>query len=389
MTQRERVLAGGVGAIMLILALQWGFGKYRAAMQARETRLFTLNDQISNRQLKQFEGALAERRMGEYVTRSLPSDLERAQFAYNQFLLGLVSEAGLAGASAKPVTMNTAPGPYTQLNFNVSGSGDLKQLVELLYRFHRQNYLHRIQSLTVRKVRGQLSIDMDVQALALDAAPPQAPPPTEPAPRVAETIDFYLEPILNRNPLAPPNRPPSFAAERSAEAVVGKEFTYVARFEDPDEGQQLRYSLVGDPPEGVTLDEESGALQITPEEVGKIDLTLRATDDGWPAKKSEEQIVINVVEPPEEEPEPAAFDEAKQTVLTALTQSKGEWTAWLHVRTSGETLYLREGDTFEVGQLSGKVVEVNSSYAVLEYEGDRFVLRHDVTLAEAVQSSKL
>lgn len=386
MTQRERLLAGGVGAVVLILALQWGYGNYRAALRARETRVSSLEDQISDRRLKQLEGAMAEGRMGGYLGRSLPSNLESARFAYNQFLLGLVNESGLAGASAKPTGSTRSPGLYAQLNFNLSGNGDLKQLVELLYRFHRQNYLHRIQSLSVNKVRGQLSINMDVQALALDAALPQAPPPTEKSPRVAESIDAYLQPILNRNPLAPPNRPPSYAGESSPEAVVGKEFTYVARFEDPDEGQQVRYSIVGDAPEGLKLDETSGSLRLTPEEVGKIDLTLRATDDGWPPKESEQQIAIHVVEPPEEAPEPSKFDEAKQAFLTGLTQSRGEWTAWLHVRTSGEILYLREGDSFEVGELVGTVVEVNHSHAVLEHEGEHFVLRQDSTLADAVAS---
>ena len=387
MTQRERLLAGGVGAVLLILALQWGYGKYRGALQARDSRISNLTDQISDRRLKQFEGALADRRMGEYAARSLPSDLETARIAYNQFLLELVNDTGLANASAKPKGTIPVQGLYTQLNFNISGSGNLEQLVELLYQFHRRDYLHRIQGLMVTKERGQLSIIMDVQALALDAAPPQAAPPSEPAARVADSIDAYMQPILYRNPFSPPNRPPSYAGETSPEAVVWRQFTYVAQFEDPDEGQRLRYSIVGDAPEGVKLDESSGSLQLTPEEVGEIAVTLRATDTGWPPKESEQQIVINVVEP-EVEAEPAEFDEAQQTVLTGLTQSKGEWTAWLHIRTRGEILYLREGDTFEVGQIQGKVVEVTHSHAVLEHDGQRVVLRQDTTLADAVASTE-
>lgn len=386
MTQRERLLAGGVGAVLLILVLQWGYGNYRGALQARESRISSLTDRISDRRLKQFEGALADRRMGEYAMRSLPSDLESARIAYNQFLLGLVNDTGLEGASAKPKGSIPAQGLYTQMNFNVSGSGNLQQLVELLYQFHRQHYLHRIQGLMVTRERGQLSIVMDVQALALDAAPPQAAPPSEPAPRVADSVDAYMRPILYRNPFSPPNRAPSYAGETSPKAVVGREFTYVAQFKDPDEGQQLQFSLVGDAPEGVRLDESSGSLRLTPNEVGEIKLTLRATDTGLPPKESEQQIVINVVEP-EVEPEPTEFDEAKQTVLTGLTQSKGEWTAWLHVRTRGEILYLREGDTFEVGQIRGKVVEVTHSHAVLEHDGERIVLRQDTTLADAVASA--
>lgn len=387
MTQRERLLAGGVGAVLLILALQWGYNKYRGALSARETRLASLDDQLSDRRFQLIEGAMADGRMGGYLARSLPSDLERAQFIYTQFLLDLVSDAELAGASAKPNGASAMPGLYTQLNFKVTGSGDLPQLVELLYEFHRKDYLHRIQNLVIRKVRGRLSIDMDIQAIALDAASPEAALPSDPAPRVADALDEYLQPILNRNPIAPPNQPPAYAAETSPEAILGREFTYVARFNDPDEGQELRYSLVGDAPEGAEFDPESGTLKLSPEEVGEIDLTLRATDSGWPAKSSEQKIVIRVVEPKEPEPEPVkpSFDEARQAVLTGLVQSQGEWTAWINVRTKGEVLRLRAGDPFEIGQMTGTVVEVNQRFAVLEREDQRFVLRPNTSVAAAAE----
>nr|WP_235935135.1 cadherin repeat domain-containing protein [Candidatus Laterigemmans baculatus] len=387
MTQRERILALAVGAVLLILGLQWGFNKYRGALSARETRLASLDDQLSDRRFKLIEGAMADGRMGTYLARSLPSDLERAQFVYTQFLLDLVSEAELEGAAAKPTGASPMPGLYTQLSFKVTGSGDLQQLVELLYEFHRRDYLHRIQNLVVRKVRGRLNIDMDVQALALHAASPEAVLPTTPSPRVAESVDEYLDPILNRNPLAPPNRPPSYAAETSPEAVLGQEFSYVARFNDPDEGQQLQYSLVGDAPQGAELDPASGTLRLNPDSVGEIDLTLRATDSGWPAKSSEQRIVIRVVEPKEPEPEPVrpSFDEARQAVLTGLVQSQGEWTAWINVRTQGQVLRLRAGEPFEIGQMTGSVVEVNQRFAVLEHQDQRFVLRPNTSVAAAAE----
>lgn len=387
MTQRERILAIGVAAVLLILGSQWGYNKYRGALSARETRLASLDDQLSDRRFRMIEGAMADGRMGTYLAKSLPSDLERAQFVYTQFLLDLVSEAELDGASAKPNGASSMPGLYTQLNFKVTGSGDLRQLVELLHQFHRKDYLHRIQNLVIRKVRGRLDIDMDIQALALDAASPEAALPTAPSPRVAASVDEYLQPILNRNPVAPPNRPPSYAAETSPEAVLGQEFSYVARFNDPDEGQQLQYSLVGDAPEGTEFDSESGTLKLSPEEVGEIDLTLRATDSGWPAKSTEQRIVVRVVEPEEPEPEPEtpSFDEARQAVLTGLVQSQGEWTAWINVRTKGEVLRLRAGDPFEIGQMTGTVVEVNRRFAVLEREDQQFVLRPNISVAAAAE----
>lgn len=389
MNQREKLLASIVGLTVLVLVGQLGFNKYRGAISAKNTRINTLTNQISDRQIRQLEGAAAEAQMGKYIMRSLPSNLETAQGVYNKFLTELVTDVGLSGASAKFSSKIPMQGLYSQMNFSVSGNGDLKQLVELLYNFHRSNYLHRIQNLVVRKNRGGLVIVMDVQALVLNAALPDAKPPTDVPTRVAADINTYLLPILNRNPVSPPNNPPVYAAERSPEAVAGKDFTYVARFNDPDDGQMVKYELVGESPSGLQLDPITGSIRFLPADVGKYELRVRATDNGWPQKSVEQTLVINAVEPPQEappEPEKPKFDEAKQTFLTGLTQSKGQWTAMLLVRTRGETLKLKQGDEFQIGQLTGTVVEVTNSYAILESNGENFTLAFDTSLADAAEN---
>ncbi len=387
MNQREKLLASTVGLVVVILVGQLAFNKYRGAISAKNTRINTLTTQISDRQIRQLEGAASEAEMGKFIMRSLPSNLETAQADYNQFLTELVTDVGLTGlASAKFTSKIPMQGLYTQMNFSVSGNGDLKQLVELLYNFHKSSYLHRIQNLVVRKNRNSLTIVMDVQALVLNAALPDAKPPTDVPTRVASDINTYLLPILNRNPVSHPNKPPVYAAERSPEAIAGKDFSYVARFNDPDDGQQVKYELVGEAPKGLRLDPDTGSIRFAPAEVGKYELRVRATDNGWPQKSVEQTLVINAVEPPKEappEPEKPKFDEAKQTFLTGLTQSKGQWTAMLLVRTRGETLKLKQGDEFQIGQLSGTVVEVTNSFAVLESNGESFTLSFDTSLADA------
>lgn len=385
MTKREKILAAGVGFTLLILGLQWGFSKYQGAVKQRETRQATLNDQILTSEAKQLEGALAQRRMGEYSLRSLPSDLETAQGRYSQFLSNLISEVGLERVSAKPSTSTGIRDLYTQLNFNVTGTGTLEQMLELLHQFHSTDFLHRISSLSMRKTPNGVTLDMTVQALAMATALPDAPSPAEQSPLIAADFDEYRLPIMNRNPLSPPNRRPVFAADKSIEATLGERLSYAVRFEDPDEGQQLSYTLVGDVPSGVEIDERSGRLSFRPEDLGNVELQVQASDNGWPRQTSEERLVIKVVEPEVEEVEPERpkFDEASQTFLTGLTQSRGQWMAMLHLRTQGKTLKLRVGDSFEVGTMRGEVVEVTERFAVLEREGERFVLSFDASLADA------
>lgn len=389
MTKREKILAGAVAAVVLILGLQYGFNKYRTAVKTRQDKIDNLDRQIADRKFRQLEGAMAQARMGNFIDRSLPGDLESARSEYLQFLTELVDEVELSGRSAKPISTTQFRDLYAQLGFKVSGSGNLEQLVKLLHVFHSKNYLHRIQRLDVRKDNAKgLVINMDVQALALNSAVSDAEPPKEPSPRVNPDIDYYRMAIMNRNPVAPPNQPPTYAAEKSPKAIVGQRMNYTARFNDPDEGQKLTYSLVGDAPEGVRLDPNSGTISLMSEQVGEVELLVAVKDNGWPQMSAEQKIVFNVVDPPPppaEEPAPPKFDEATQTYLTGLTQSRGRWMAMLHVRTrtEGETLKLFQGDPFEVGQLKGTVVEVTQKFAVLESEGERFVLSFDTSLADA------
>lgn len=391
MTKREKILAGAVAAIALILGLQYGFNNYRSAVKTRQDKIDSLDRQIADRKFRQMEGAMSQARMGTFIDRSLPGDVETARSQYNQFLTELVDETGLANRSAKPTGTVPYRDLYTQLNFKVSGSGNLEQFIELLHRFHSKDYLHRIQRLDVRKDKAKgLVITMDIQALALSSALPNAQPPSQPSPRVDQNIDYYRLAILNRNPIEPPNKPPTYAAETSPKAIVGQRMNYTARFNDPDEGQRLTYSLVGDAPEGIRLDPDSGTISLMPEETGTVELVVAVKDNGWPQMTAEQKIVFNVVDPPPPpaaEPAPPKFDESTQTYLTGLTQSRGRWMAMLHVRTRGETLKLVEGDPFEIGQLKGSVVEVTQKYAVLEADGERFVLSFDTSLADAKSNS--
>jgi hypothetical protein len=97
--------------------------------------------------------------------------------------------------------------------------------------------------------------------------------------------------------------------------------------------------------------------------------------------------VVEPPPPPAPREAPPGFDESTQTVLTALVQGSGDWTAWMKVRTRGTTLKLKPGDAFEVGTLSGKVVEVNAKYVVLEIDGKQFELRPAGILSEAAKAA--
>jgi hypothetical protein len=392
MTQRERFLAIGIGGLAVIVALQWSFSRYRNALQTRQTQLTNLRSELETKQAIQLEGAWADARMGDYLERSLPGDHQRAQGDYQRWLLESGNETGLRSPDVKLTASPRSTGVFRPYTFEVKATGDLDQLVSLLHRFHSHGYLHRIRKLDIpqpgtrTQERGR-RITINVDAIALDAASPTAEPPTVRPSRVAADMEYYRQPILQRNFFSPPNQPPRFAGSPRIEAMVGRDLEQTVQFTDPDEGQRLRYELVGEVPSGVRIDPTSGALRGRLTEEGRIELKVRATDDGLPAQSAEQQLVINVVPPPPPEPEAPGFDDATQAVLTGLVQSRGEWTAMVNARTKGETKHLRAGDRVEIGSVRGRVVEVTERYITIEMGDRQVIVRPGASLASAFEDS--
>lgn len=394
MTPREKVLTYGVGGILLLAGCQYIWMQYRSAVDTRQTRAAALDQQIFDAREKLLQGAYADRMFGEYLVRSLPSDPERARADYTRWLYEIITMVDLRDAAVSLTSTLTVPQEpdrtsdlYQIHGFKIKGKTDQRGWLELMHLFYSKDYLHRISSLAVNPGRdGDLTIDMQVDVIGLLAAQPELPSPETPSPLV-DSFVAYEESILNRNFFSPPNQPPRFTSPTTLTVHVGESADISLQAEDP-ENDRLRYTLAGEPPEGLELDPRSGAIRWRPEAQGTHQLVVRVSDDGYPSQTTEQQFQLAVVDPPPPpRDEPAGFDDSTQTVLTALVQGSGDWTAWMNVRTQGTTLKLRPGDTFDIGRLSGTVVEVNARFVTLEIDGKRFELRPAGNLAEAARSA--
>ena len=60
------------------------------------------------------------------------------------------------------------------------------------------------------------------------------------------------------------------------------------------------------------------------------------------------------------------FDDAMHAYFTATIQVDGRYQAWIHVRTTGETLRLFEGDAVKVGLFDGKIVSIEPRMLVVK-----------------------
>ncbi len=85
----------------------------------------------------------------------------------------------------------------------------------------------------------------------------------------------------------------------------------------------------------------SGTLRVNSSETRELQVLVSVTDKGYPPRTSEQDLLVKVVDPPpppQGPPPKPDFDDASQTVLTALVQGGDDWTAWMNVRTRGKTL---------------------------------------------------
>lgn len=101
------------------------------------------------------------------------------------------------------------------------------------------------------------------------------------------------------NYLAGGNRPPVFAPLASQNVIEGQALSFTVKATDPDADQHVIYSLGADAPAGATIDPQTGLVSWTP---GEPDgpatrlLTVRATDDGTPARSANLFVTIFVQE---------------------------------------------------------------------------------------------
>jgi hypothetical protein len=266
----------------------------------------------------------------------------------------------------------------------------MPEIIALIHEIQAKDYLHRIRGLDIKPIKesDSFNVNLSIEVASLNNAPVDATPPGSNSWRVDSDLVAYTEPILNRNLFEPPNQAPTYAGERTLEAARGRSEAFPLAFKDADE-HQLSFDLV-DAPENVSIDPRSGTLRVQSDELKEFDVVVRATDDGYPQRSVEETLLVQIVDPPPEEPQVTelAYDDAKQTYLTGLVQGSNDWTAWMNVRTRGTTLKLRVGDEFEIGSVRGVVESIDADRVQIKVADKRVTLSSGSALKAAVDAAE-
>ncbi len=369
MTRREQILAAAVALLVLVAGLFYGAKKITGVFISRSDRILELEQAINGKELLKHRGEVAQRVLTEYASRALPGDKDIASSRYRAWLHQWCKSAKIAQANVKYVSRQQVLMDqslvYDKHTLSVNCQADLPQLVNLLYEFYSQDYLHRIKSLKATPLEKQkrLLVSFLIEAIAMPDVPDREMPDM-PANRLAfESIDEYIKVIVGRNIYSPMNQPPSFSAARKQRGYLNRRMSFTLDVADPEQGQ-LSYRVEANGLEGLRIDPRTGKVEWTPSEIGDFQIEVIVTDDGMPAKTASQTIELAVTDPPpppvrEETPPQRTFDEAKYTFVTGIVEVNGRRQVWLTVRTEGKWLRLFEGDTFQVGSLDGKIVRIH------------------------------
>lgn len=392
MTKREKLLASGIAGIGCLLGGQYAINSVSSGFEELQTQIDRTQDKIDDHEDVIFKGQLDGKQLAELKGKSLPADPEEALSTYVSWLTQVGRSVGIEGLSVVKKGNAISTDAYTQYDFALQGKCKTDQVVELLAKFYDKDYMHSISTLSMQpdpRERDVFNLVIRAKALALKGASKDAEPSEEPSGRLKMDVAEYKDVILARNPFSPPNLAPSIETDSTLEIVLGdRNWNEVLEAKDPEE-HDSNWKLKGDIPDGVKLN--GGRLSFSPESVGEYDVTVVATDSGWPAMSTEKKIRLVVTEPVKEEEkvEPPKFDDATQAFASAIVQGAKGPEVCMRVKTKSETLWLSIGDDIDVGTVKAKVITINpiESYVEFESEERRWTLGMDESLSEAFQKS--
>lgn len=394
MTSREKLLALLVGLLVLGMGVFWIGSTVQDAFKTRATNETRKLEQLKKQDFTLKRAILADRDLRDYKSRSLPSNLELARAQYEAWLAKLLASAEIAKpqfqCKSKPKRKSDDP---VTITWRVSGTGGLDQLNELLYQYYSLDTLHRMSALklvTIPESRN-LQISFDTQVLVLaNTEPENKLDPTRKSAWAIAHGPEHVAKIVERNMMSRANIRPNMASVSDQTVTVGKTLEVRLQAEDPNEFDELKFTLV-DPLPGAKVDPRSGRLEWRPQAVGEYKLLARVDDDGIPSKSAMREIRIRVLDPPPPPPKPEppapeppkpTVDEAMFTYATGQVRVNGKPQVWLKVRTSGQTLKLGEGDAIKVGSVDGIVSKINDrSFELTMGDDKREVLRGEPLVA--------
>lgn len=399
MSQREKFLAIAVGSVVGLVGVQFIYNSLRSGIVTKQNQLAVLEQKIEGHEKKITDCQLSLKRMVDLKPKSLPKNAETAKNQYADWLYELAQKAGVQKREVLPqAAAGLKSDGFTTHRWVLSGEVRLDNLIKLLHGYYDRDYLQRIRGLKITQLPNNpeiAKIALTTEAIALTSADLKQAPSLASSGRVSGSVDDYLKAILEKNPFTPPNKAPKFNLADSLDVPRGVDYALDLKATDPENRHKIKYTLVSDKPSGLNFD-ESGKINWKPTENGKYELVIEAIDDGLPAAKTQQKVVLKVIDPPAVEPpkvEPQ-FDVASQSyvsaVLGAVRGGEERSEVWIRSKTDNKSFIAVKGDDISVGSIKGKIVDVNvkEQFAEVETDGRRWtVSMNDASIQAAYKRS--
>jgi hypothetical protein len=178
MKRSEKLLLAALAATFVI----WqGYpivsGLFFEPLKQRYAKIADLQSKITRKKVEKREIELANERLNEASSRSLPPDPVIAASLYQNWLIELAVRAKIANAAVTASNSGARPvgGTYVVVGAMIKGQATLAQLCDFLYEFRSSGLLHRVVGATVETPRHEgdpvLDITINVEGLALASSP--------------------------------------------------------------------------------------------------------------------------------------------------------------------------------------------------------------------------
>ncbi|HUT92332.1 MAG TPA: flagellin hook IN motif-containing protein [Thermoguttaceae bacterium] len=392
LNKRERNLAVVTTVLIALVAGKFLFSAWRGPLNRLRAERANLQKEVEQKEDRVARSVKAQARLDELDRRSLPADPKLARSLYYNWLFKLADEVGFSDPkvdAAGDGRKQGEGGAYRVLRFTVKAEASLDELTEFLYKFYSVDHLHQIHSLTIEPIErsSDLNVRLGLEALCL----PGAETPTVDAVEGSFATVTGLTPDL-KTELVYTGNDEKLADAAKLKLAGGKKAVELS-FKGTESLEEVLEAINAQTAKsGVVakLDGNRLHLRTKAPDADASSPRLAASELDVYREAIAKRNVFAAYKPPapvrEErpEPEPPKFDPCKFAYLTGIVKGlSDEPEVWLIARTTGTKYTLREGETFEVGDVSAKVIHINRRDAEIEFDGKRWLVPMGDNLREA------
>lgn len=378
--KREKVLAVITVALVVPVVGWYLVSAWRGPLSTLRTRRDDLQKEVDRKTEQVKRGRKTKARLADWNRRSLPPNSD-ARSLYQNWLFGLGNDVGFRGTTVDVTGGGRSrDGDFLTPRFTLKAGAPLDVLAKFLHRFESADYLHQIRNLTIKTTKGSTDLELTivVEALSLPEAKPEAGVTVDVTTGTFDTVTRLTSGL--KAALVHTGRDGKLV-DKAALSFTGVDGAFDFVFKAGQPLDEVRDEIN-------KKTDETGVVARVDEDDLSLEIKTVATDPPDYVEAIVARDLFAPYKPPPpapstpsetpEPPEPPKFDPGKYAYLSAIMGFSGEPTVWVNARASGETFKLREGETFDVGDIHAKIIRVSRpdstgrhfpKYAEIEFDG--------------------